>query len=47
MLINVHDLNLSYCQNITDVSMLGHTLDLSFCQNITDVLMLGNVLNKN
>ena len=38
-------LNLSGCDNITDVSSLGnvHTLDLSFCENITDVSALGKV----
>ena len=38
-------LNLSCCQEITDVSMLGnvHTLDLSYCHGITEVSMLGNV----
>ena len=36
MLGKVHTLNLSECDNITDVSMLGeiHTLDLSCCSNI-------------
>ena len=38
-------LDLSRCENITDVSALGnvHTLDLSHCENITDVSALGNV----
>ena len=33
-------LNLSECENITDVSTLGniHTLNLSNCDNITDVV---------
>ena len=38
-------LNLSDCNNITDVNALGNvnTLDLSGCKNITDVSALGNV----
>ena len=38
-------LNLTGCDNITDVSALGniHTLNLSECDNITDVSALGNV----
>ncbi|NBS59756.1 MAG: hypothetical protein EBS65_22515 [Betaproteobacteria bacterium] len=41
----MHTLDLSYCNNITDVSMLGnlHTLDLTGCDNITDVSMLDKV----
>jgi hypothetical protein len=37
-------LDLSYCKNITDASVLGyvHTLNLCGC-NITDVSALGNV----
>ena len=33
----VHTLDLSECENITDVSALGqvHTLDLAWCNNIT------------
>ena len=42
-------LNLSYCNNITDVSTLCnvHTLNLSDCNNITDVSTLGNVHTLN
>ena len=42
-------LNLSKCNNITDVSALGgvHTLDLSGCWNITDVSALGGVHTLN
>ena len=38
-------LDLSYCENITDVSALGnvHTLNLSCCNKITDVSALKNV----
>jgi len=41
MIGNVHTLDLLYCINITDVSMLGnvHTLNLRYCHGITDVLM--------
>ena len=37
--------NLSWCNNITDVSALGgvHTLDLSNCKKITDLSALGGV----
>ena len=49
MLGKVHILNLRYCINITDVSMLEevHTLNLYGCEKITDVSMLGNVINLN
>ncbi len=45
---NVHTLNLSYCINIKDVSMLSrvHTLNLTCCV-ISDVSALGNVYNLN
>ena len=38
-------INLSECDNIIDVSALGHihTLDLTNCENITDVSALGNI----
>ena len=38
-------LNLSWCDDITDVSALGgiHTLHLSRCSNVTDVSALGGV----
>jgi hypothetical protein len=41
----VHTLNLSYCKNITNVSVLGNVydLDLSYCNNITDVCAFENV----
>jgi hypothetical protein len=43
------DLNLSYCNGITDVSNLGnvHDLNLSYCHGITDVSNLGNVHDLN
>jgi hypothetical protein len=46
---NVHILNLSYCNYITDVSMLGsiYTLDISNCKNIVDVSNLGSVHTLN
>jgi hypothetical protein len=49
MLGKVHNLNLSWCKNITDVSNLGnvHTLDLKCCKNIKDVSMLGRVHRLN
>ena len=42
-------LNLSWCNNITDVSGLGgvHTLNLVGCTNITDVSALGGVHTLN
>ena len=42
-------LDLCWCDNITDVSMLGnvHTLHLIKCENITDVSALGNVHTLN
>ncbi len=42
-------LNLSNCNKITDVSMLGnvHTLNLEGCNQIRDVSMLGNVHTLN
>ena len=42
-------INLSECDSITDVSMLGgvHTLDLSGCSGVTDVNMLGGVHTLN
>ncbi len=45
----VHTLDLSYCQNITDVSMFGncHTLDLRYCHKIKDIRALGNVYSLN
>jgi hypothetical protein len=38
-------LDLSFCDNITDVSALGniYKLDLSHCDNITDVSLLGSI----
>ena len=44
-LINVNTLNISKCNNITDVSMLGNitNLDLSYCNGITDIRALQNV----
>ena len=38
-------LNLGYCDNIIDVSVLGNVyeLNLTYCENITDVSALGNV----
>ena len=45
MLNNVYDLDLSGCDKITDVSMLGGTcsLNLSGCDRITCVDGLGSV----
>jgi len=42
---NVHKLDLSHCNGITDVSALGnvHSLNLKWCNNIADVSALGNV----
>ena len=42
---NIHTLDLSFCQGVTDVSMLGtvHTLNLWNCRGVTDVSMLGSV----
>jgi hypothetical protein len=44
---NIHTLNLTRCEKITDVSALGnvHTLNLSYCNNIKDVSALGKVRN--
>ncbi len=44
--LRTNNLNLSGCDNLTNVSMLGnvHTLDLSACDNLTDVSKLGNVI---
>ena len=41
----VHTLDLSKCNNITNVSALGkvYNLDLSYCYKITDVSTLGSV----
>ena len=48
-LMNVLSMNLSGCQSVTDVSMLGNipTLNLSHCNNISDVTSLRNVKNLN
>ncbi len=47
--IEIYSLDISWCQNITDVSMLGnlHTLNMWFCNKITDVSMLGNLHTLN
>ena len=46
---NVYNLNLSFCDNITDVSKLGHVynLNLSYCDKITEVYKLDKVYNLN
>ena len=46
---NVFELDLSGCDGITDVSMLGgvHTLNLRECEGITDVSALGGVQTLN
>jgi hypothetical protein len=47
----VHNLNLTRCRNVVDVSALGgvHTLSLNCCENVTDVSALGgvNILHLN
>jgi len=47
--IKVHTLDLSYCDNVSDVSNLGgvHTLNLRHCDNISDVSALGGVHTLN
>jgi len=47
--LNVHTLNLSYCKNITDVSLLKNVtnLNLTCCKGITDVSALGGVHTLN
>ena len=49
LLGNVHDLDISDCLRVTDVSSLGnvHTLNLSGCIHIMDVSSLGNVHTLN
>ena len=46
---NQLSLDLSYCDNVSDVSALGgvHTLDLRCCDNVTDVSALGKVHTLN
>jgi internalin A len=46
---NVHTLDLSFCDNITDVGALAsvHTLNLSNCRGITDVGALASVHTLN
>ncbi len=43
--IEIYSLDISWCNEITDVSMLGnlHTLIINNCYEITDVSMLGNL----
>ena len=40
-----HILDLSYCDKITDVSMLGnvHKLNVYYCANIKNISMLRNI----
>ena len=42
---NIHTLDLSWCENISDVSLLGgvHSLNLRYCRKVTDVSALGKV----
>jgi len=41
----IHTLNLSGCDNVSDVNFLGdiHTLNLGYCANVSDVSALGGV----
>ena len=46
ILKNVYSVNLSFCNELKDVSMLDnsiHTLDLRHCKNLVDVSMLGKI----
>ena len=49
MLGNVYKLDLSWCNNITDVSALEnvHTLNLEHCENITNFSAFKNFHNLN